>query len=111
MPSWWVGGSTGSGTRLAAGLHSIADTGTIRVALLLGLNQAKTPPITLQYGDDVIALVKAQLRVTAPPHTMLININRHGDELAMAFPQVAWLFFEPEPEDSIAPRPSTPSTA
>ena len=79
--------------------------------LLLGLSQAKTPPITLQYGDDVIVLVKAQMRVTATPHTMLIDMNRCEEELAMAFSQVAWLFFEPEPEDSIAPLPSTQSTA
>ena len=32
------------------------------------------------------------MRVTATPHTMLIDMNRCEEELAMAFPQVAWLF-------------------
>jgi cation diffusion facilitator family transporter len=54
--------------------------------------------ITLQLGSDVMVAVKAQ--VTAESATELVaTINRVEAGLKAAFPQVRWLFFEPDVAD------------
>lgn len=58
--------------------------------------------ITLQYGDDVMVAIKAQMRAAAAPRAMLIDIKRCKAELTTAFPQVAWVFFEPALNDDVA---------
>jgi cation diffusion facilitator family transporter len=54
--------------------------------------------ITLQNGADVVVAVKARMteRVSAP--ALVDAINRCEHALRAAFPQVRWLFFEPDTE-------------
>ena len=54
--------------------------------------------ITLQNGADVVVAVKARMteRVSAP--ALVAAINRCERALRAAFPQVRWLFFEPDTE-------------
>ena len=54
--------------------------------------------ITLQNGADVVVAVKARMteRVSAP--ALVEAINRCESALRAAFPQVRWLFFEPDTE-------------
>ena len=54
--------------------------------------------ITLQNGADVVVAVKARMaeRVSAP--ALVAAINRCERALRAAFPQVRWLFFEPDVE-------------
>jgi cation diffusion facilitator family transporter len=54
--------------------------------------------ITLQNGADVVVAVKARMteRVSAP--ALVEAINRCERALRAAFPQVRWLFFEPDTE-------------
>ena len=52
--------------------------------------------ITLQQGADVVIAVKARMaeRVAAPALIAAINDCEHA--LRAAFPQVRWIFFEPD---------------
>jgi len=54
--------------------------------------------ITLQNGADVVVAVKARMteRISAP--ALVAAINRCERALRAAFPQVRWLFFEPDVE-------------
>lgn len=54
--------------------------------------------ITLQNGADVVVAVKARMaeRVSAP--ALIGAINRCERAMRAAFPQVRWLFFEPDVE-------------
>ncbi len=52
--------------------------------------------ITLQQGDDIVVAVKARMRDTATAREMLENINRCEAALKQTFPQVIWIFFEPD---------------
>jgi divalent metal cation (Fe/Co/Zn/Cd) transporter len=52
--------------------------------------------ITLQNGADVVVAVKARMTERASAPAMIEAINRCERELREAFPQVRWLFFEPD---------------
>ena len=54
--------------------------------------------ITLQYGADVVIAVKARMTENVSAPVMLKAINRCERALRAAFPQVRWLFFEPDVE-------------
>ena len=54
--------------------------------------------ITLQYGADVVIAVKARMTENVSAPVMLKAINRCERVLRAAFPQVRWLFFEPDVE-------------
>ncbi len=55
--------------------------------------------ITLQLGNDVMVAVKAKMRRTAEMDDMIADINRCEAGLKAAFPQVRWVFFEPDKVD------------
>lgn len=52
--------------------------------------------LTLQMGDDVMVSVKAKMHVTGSEEQMVKNINTCEMALRTAFPQILWLFFEPD---------------
>ena len=52
--------------------------------------------ITLQMGNDVVVAVKARMRETADAAALVASINACEASLREAFPQVRWLFFEPD---------------
>ncbi|MGX2040072.1 cation diffusion facilitator family transporter [Methylocaldum sp. MU1018] len=55
--------------------------------------------ITLQLGSDVMVAVKAEMRRVAGTSDMIADINRCETGLKTAFPQVKWVFFEPDTAD------------
>lgn len=55
--------------------------------------------ITLQLGSDVMVAVKAKMRRVAEMNEMIADINRCEAGLKTAFPQVKWVFFEPDAAD------------
>lgn len=55
--------------------------------------------ITLQLGNDVMVAVKAKMRRVAEMNDMIADINRCEASLKTAFPQVRWVFFEPDKVD------------
>lgn len=54
--------------------------------------------ITLQNGTDVVVAVKAKMKESDSALKMVEAINHCERELRAAFPQVRWLFFEPDVE-------------
>ncbi len=52
--------------------------------------------IALQHGDDVVVAVKARMTETVSAPALIDDINRCESALRAAFPQVRWLFFEPD---------------
>ena len=54
--------------------------------------------ITLQNGDDVVVAVKARMTETVSAPALIDAINRCERALRVAFPEVRWLFFEPDSE-------------
>jgi cation diffusion facilitator family transporter len=52
--------------------------------------------ITLQTGDTVMVAVKALMREREDATAMVFAINRCEAGLRQAFPQIQWLFFEPD---------------
>jgi cation diffusion facilitator family transporter len=52
--------------------------------------------ITLQLGDGVMLAVKARMREEQAAPRLLEDINRVEAAVREAFPQVRWLFFEPD---------------
>jgi cation diffusion facilitator family transporter len=54
--------------------------------------------ITLQNGDDVVVAVKARMTETGSAPALIEAINRCERALRVAFPEVRWLFFEPDSE-------------
>ncbi len=52
--------------------------------------------LTLQMGDDVVVSVKAKMHLSGSEEQMVKNINACEAALRAAFPQVLWLFFEPD---------------
>jgi cation diffusion facilitator family transporter len=52
--------------------------------------------ITLQNGDDVVVAVKARMTETDSAAALIAAINRCEAALREEFPQVRWLFFEPD---------------
>lgn len=51
--------------------------------------------ITLQQGDEVLVILKAQMREVATPRALLEDMKSCEAALLAAFPQVPRLFFEP----------------
>ena len=54
--------------------------------------------ITLQNGADVVVAVKARMTEQVSAPVLVAAINRCEGALRAAFPQVRWLFFEPDTE-------------
>lgn len=54
--------------------------------------------ITLQNGADVVVAVKARMTESDSAPVLIAAINRCERTLRAAFPQVRWLFFEPDTE-------------
>ncbi len=54
--------------------------------------------ITLQNGVDVVVAVKARMTESTSVPALVDAINRCERALRVAFPQVRWLFFEPDVE-------------
>jgi cation diffusion facilitator family transporter len=54
--------------------------------------------ITLQNGADVVVAVKARMTESVSAPALVEAINRCERALRAAFPQVRWLFFEPDVE-------------
>ena len=52
--------------------------------------------ITLQLGDGVMLAVKARMREEQAALRLVEDINRVEAAVRAAFPQVRWLFFEPD---------------
>jgi cation diffusion facilitator family transporter len=55
--------------------------------------------LTLQLGNDVMVAVKAKMAKVDSAESLIKAINICEAELKQAFPQVLWLFFEPDIED------------
>jgi len=55
--------------------------------------------VTQQLGRDVMVAVKAKMRPAATAHALVDAINRVEESFRGAFPQVQWLFFEPDLSD------------
>lgn len=55
--------------------------------------------LTLQLGKDVMVAIKARMVKFDSAHSLINAINRCEADLKAAFPQVLWLFFEPDLED------------
>jgi divalent metal cation (Fe/Co/Zn/Cd) transporter len=55
--------------------------------------------LTLQMGQDVMVAVKAHMRPTPSAEAMIQGINAVEDAFSSAFPQVAFIFFEPDLAD------------
>ena len=55
--------------------------------------------LTQQLGRDVMVAVKAKMRPAASAHALVEAINRVERSFRAAFPQVQWLFFEPDVAD------------
>jgi len=55
--------------------------------------------VTLQMGNDVLVAVKAQLHHVAGVHQVSQRINAVEQRFRERYPQVAWLFFEPDISD------------
>jgi divalent metal cation (Fe/Co/Zn/Cd) transporter len=52
--------------------------------------------LTLQLGEDVMVAVKARMRPAGSEQQLIANINACEQALKAAFPQVQFLFFEPD---------------
>jgi len=55
--------------------------------------------LTLQMGDDVMVAVKARMREAETCDAFIADINRCEQEMRRRFPQILWLFFEPDNKD------------
>jgi len=55
--------------------------------------------LTQQLGRDVMVAVKAKMRPAPSAHALVESINRVEQSFRAAFPQVRWLFFEPDVAD------------
>ena len=55
--------------------------------------------LTQQLGRDVMVAIKAKMRPTASAHALVESINRVEQSFRAAFPEVRWLFFEPDIAD------------
>jgi cation diffusion facilitator family transporter len=55
--------------------------------------------ITLQLGPQIMVAVKAKMSVTDSADQLIENINLCEAELRRAFPDVQWVFFEPDNND------------
>lgn len=55
--------------------------------------------VTLQMGEDVMVAVKAKMEPQDTDIALIEAINRAEAAMKSAFPQIAWLFFEPDYKD------------
>ena len=55
--------------------------------------------LTQQFGRDVMVAVKAKMRPADSAPALIAAINRVEQRFRVAFPQVQWLFFEPDDTD------------
>ena len=55
--------------------------------------------LTLQMGSDVMVAVKAEMTETDSAEVLIKDINRCEKAFKQEFPQVLWLFFEPDLKD------------
>jgi len=55
--------------------------------------------LTQQLGSDVMVAVKAKMRPAESARALVESINRVEQSFRAAFPQVRWLFFEPDLAD------------
>ena len=55
--------------------------------------------LTLQMGEDVMVAVKVRMRPVAGVEQLIADINACEAGLRDAFPQILWLFFEPDNRD------------
>lgn len=55
--------------------------------------------LTLQMGHDVMVAVKAKMEPAGSEQQLVSAINRLEVDFRAAYPQVAWLFFEPDNND------------
>jgi len=55
--------------------------------------------LTLQMGNDVMVAVKAKMTAMDSAQELVADINRSEALFRQRFPQVQWLFFEPDVED------------
>ena len=55
--------------------------------------------ITLQLGDDVMVAIKARMAPSGSEKRMVMAINSCEKDFKTRFPQVLWLFFEPDISD------------
>jgi cation diffusion facilitator family transporter len=55
--------------------------------------------LTQQFGRDVMVAVKAKMRPVESAAALIAAINRVEQRFRAAFPQVLWLFFEPDLAD------------
>jgi divalent metal cation (Fe/Co/Zn/Cd) transporter len=54
--------------------------------------------ITMQLGTSVMVAVKAKIRAASPAE-LVAGINRTEAALRAEFPEIQWLFFEPDIKD------------
>jgi cation diffusion facilitator family transporter len=52
--------------------------------------------ITLQLGGGILLAVKARMRESQDASRLIDDVNRVEADLRIAFPQIQWLFFEPD---------------
>jgi divalent metal cation (Fe/Co/Zn/Cd) transporter len=52
--------------------------------------------ITLQLGGGILLAVKARMRESQDASRLIDDVNRVEADLRLAFPQIRWLFFEPD---------------
>ncbi|WIO74687.1 cation diffusion facilitator family transporter [Porticoccaceae bacterium LTM1] len=55
--------------------------------------------LTLQMGNDVMVAVKARMASAGTAQGLVADINRCEVAFRQAFPQIQWLFFEPDCKD------------
>jgi cation diffusion facilitator family transporter len=55
--------------------------------------------ITLQWGDRIVVAVKARMKESRDVHSLLEQINACETALKQQFPDVSWIFFEPDTAD------------
>ncbi|MBS0193274.1 MAG: cation diffusion facilitator family transporter [Proteobacteria bacterium] len=55
--------------------------------------------ITMQMGEDVMVAVKAEMDFSQRADALVGQINRVEAQLRQQFPQVRWIFFEPDDAD------------
>ncbi|MEO8187696.1 MAG: cation efflux family transporter, partial [Burkholderiaceae bacterium] len=52
--------------------------------------------ITLQWGDRILVLVRAEMMPVPSAEELVAAINRVENSIQTRFPQAQWLFFEPD---------------
>lgn len=55
--------------------------------------------LTLQMGSDVMVAVKAKMTSSSSAQVLIADINKTEVKFKAAYPQVLWLFFEPDIKD------------